>query len=67
MDEERAERIGELFGEALSNFDDAGTFFRALDNRMIGRSYTWGADEIESVLEAFVEHEVDSNPPDWRP
>lgn len=61
--QEQAERIGELFGEALSNYDDLGAFMLALSNSMTGRSYEWDVDEFETVLTGLVKDEISSTVP----
>lgn len=60
---EEAETIGELYGEALSNFDDFGDFQLALTNAMTYRSYDWSKDQFKTVLERFVEAEVSCQSP----
>lgn len=62
MNTEQAERVGELYGEALENFDDFGAFQRALSNAMTYRSHNWDIDEFERVLSWFIDAEVGHNP-----
>lgn len=65
--DEQAKRIGRLYGQALANFADLGTFQRALGNSMTGRHYEWDADELERMLTHFVDHGIDANPPEPHP
>lgn len=62
MTDEQAKRIGALYGEALSNYDDLGTFQLALSNAMTYRSYNWDIDKLENVLTVMVEMECSTNP-----
>ena len=66
---EQSERIGELYAEALSNYDDFGDFQLALSNGMSGRSYNWNVDQFEIVLEVMCELEYSTRVPrdeDWK-
>lgn len=60
---ERATRIAGKYAKALENYDDLGTFQRALSNSMTGRSYEWDIDEFETVLSAMAELGVSTGVP----
>lgn len=62
MNEEQAERIGAMYGQAVANFDTLGDFQLAVSNAMTYRSYNWDGDEFETVLSRFIEAEVEHNP-----
>lgn len=63
VDPDQAERIADLYAEALSNYDELGRFQLALSNCMAYRSFNWEADRFEKVLKFMVEVDAETLTP----
>lgn len=62
-DQHQSAQIGDLYNQALSNYNDFGTFQLALSNSMTGRSYDWDEDQFRKVLKAIIKFECSTSTP----